>query len=95
MRFRSIGTLLCRLFHLIETGSKSFIHDRPKRPAQFGCNRPRPLNHIIIYRQRCSHDTIMASFRLMSRHHIRYEPVSVLVPRIQTTLTLSRPLCGE
>lgn len=49
MRFRSIVPLLRRLFHSVQTGTKSFIYNRSEWFAQFGRELLGSVAQIVIY----------------------------------------------
>ncbi len=56
MRFRGIATLFRRLFNLVQSGTKSFIDNRPKRFSQCYRKSPRSLDHVIINGYGRSHE---------------------------------------
>ena len=68
MRFGFVTLALCRLLYMVKANPKSFVYNRFKWCAQFGRNRPCPLQYIVIYGKRRSHIAIIASFEVMSRH---------------------------
>ena len=64
-----VAPALGRLFYMVQANSKGFVNNRFKWYTQFGRNSPCALQYIIVYCKRRSHVVIIASYRLMSRHH--------------------------
>ena len=54
----------------LKTGAKRLIDYLPEGRAKPLCHRSRSVQNIIVYGQRRSHDCILASSCMMSRHHL-------------------------
>jgi len=70
MWFRFVASTFRRLLHLLQAGPKRFVYNRFEGCAQFGRNGPRAFQNIVIYIKCRPHSVMIASFKMMSTHHL-------------------------
>jgi hypothetical protein len=68
-RFRPVGTLACRFFHLEQSSAQGFVDDRPKRSVEPVCQLAALLENVFVQIDRGSQIVIIASFKMMSGRH--------------------------
>jgi len=69
MGTRAIGLGLRRHLNRLQSGTQRFIHHPAKGYMKFAGNRFCFVYNIIVDIQCCSHNVIIASYNMMSRHH--------------------------
>jgi hypothetical protein len=72
---------LAILNHL-QSGTQRLIHHAPKRRTELCRNGFRSIQNIVVYGKCCSHDVIIASHGVMSRHHFSPFPFNRRIMRI-------------